>query len=511
MNSLFAICRIATLSVLLSLGISGTVSAQTYPVAGTNQTRAYNNLTEIAIPAGGMPFYGQNANFQGDKPKYTDNGDGTITDEITGLLWQKSPDRNGDGHIDSADKMTFDAALAGVSAFHLAAYTDWRLPSIKELYSLILFSGLDPSGYQGTSTDGLVPFIDTAYFDFGYGDQAAGERIIDAQYWSATKYVSTTMLNDPTAFGVNFADGRIKGYPSALIGPPGNQFSMKAYVKYVRGNTAYGKNDFRDNGDGTISDLATDLMWMQNDNGTALLWEKALNYAENAEFAGYNDWRLPSVKELQSIVDYTRSPASSNSAAIAPVFNCTAILDEGGKNNYPFYWSNTTHANWSPVPGGNAAYVCFGTAPGWMQTPPNSGNYQLLDVHGAGAQRSDPKAGDPGDFPYGHGPQGDVIRIFNYVRLVRDIAGSTGLQETVPKREIDVFPNPSGGRIEVVAPENTAAISIYNAIGQLVVRSQGNGAMNYTFDLQKNGVYRLVVGTNNGQVIFARTLVILNR
>jgi len=43
-----------------------------------------------------------------------------------------------------------------------------------------------------------------------------------------------------------------------------------------------------------------------------------------------------------------------------------------------------------------------------------------LDVHGAGAQRSDPKIGNPADYPQGHGPQGDAIRIYNYVRLVRD-------------------------------------------------------------------------------------------
>jgi hypothetical protein len=43
-----------------------------------------------------------------------------------------------------------------------------------------------------------------------------------------------------------------------------------------------------------------------------------------------------------------------------------------------------------------------------------------LDVHGAGAQRSDPKAGDPRIFSRGRGPQGDVIRIYNYARLVRN-------------------------------------------------------------------------------------------
>ena len=48
-----------------------------------------------------------------------------------------------------------------------------------------------------------------------------------------------------------------------------------------------------------------------------------------------------------------------------------------------------------------------------------AGDYHYVDVHGAGSQRSDPKAGDPAMFPHGRGPQGDVIRIYNYVRLVR--------------------------------------------------------------------------------------------
>lgn len=64
-----------------------------------------------------------------------------------------------------------------------------------------------------------------------------------------------------------------------------------------------------------------------------------------------------------------------------------------------------------------------------MQVPPNSGNYVLQDVHGAGAQRSDPKAGDPNDYPYGHGPQGDVIRIYNYVRVVRNLEVEIGTKD----------------------------------------------------------------------------------
>ena len=50
---------------------------------------------------------------------------------------------------------------------------------------------------------------------------------------------------------------------------------------------------------------------------------------------------------------------------------------------------------------------------------PGSAEKQFMNVHGAGAQRSDPKSGDPTQFPQGRGPQGDDIRIYNYVRCVR--------------------------------------------------------------------------------------------
>jgi len=52
-------------------------------------------------------------------------------------------------------------------------------------------------------------------------------------------------------------------------------------------------------------------------------------------------------------------------------------------------------------------------------------NESWVDVHGAGAQRSDPKSGDPADWPIGNGLQGDAIRIYNHVRLVRDVDTAT--------------------------------------------------------------------------------------
>ena len=53
-----------------------------------------------------------------------------------------------------------------------------------------------------------------------------------------------------------------------------------------------------------------------NEQKGALNWEEALEWAESLEYAGYSDWRLPNAKELQNIVDYTRSPSTSETAAI---------------------------------------------------------------------------------------------------------------------------------------------------------------------------------------------------
>jgi hypothetical protein len=262
-------------------------------IVDTGQEAFYDNQGEINEPQPGDAFYGQDAHYQGTQPSYVDNGDGTVTDLNTGLMWQQIP----------GDKLTWADAVAGADSCSLAGYDDWRLPTIKELYSLIDFNGI-----TGMSVDTSVPYIDTHYFDFEYGDTRAGERHIDAQYWSSTEYVGTTMNGDATVFGVNFADGRIKGYPRNT-GPGG--LPMRQFVRYVRGNPGYGLNDFIDNGGGTITDDATGLMWSQDDSGEGMNWEDALAWVQqmNEEnYLGYNDWRLPNAKELQSVVDYTRAP-----------------------------------------------------------------------------------------------------------------------------------------------------------------------------------------------------------
>jgi len=316
-----------------------------YPIVDTNQTTRFDNYRAVTNTT---IFAGQDADYTSLAPSYRNNGDGTVSDNNTGLMWQKSP----------GSKMNWNEALHAVKSANTGGYTDWRIPTIKELYSLIQFSGRDVAPNSRREN---TPFINTDYFDFTYGDMGAGERIIDSQYMSSTKYVSTTMKGDDTVFGVNFADGRIKGYGMHLHG------RMKEFfVILVRGNPEYGVNNFVDNGDGTISDLATGLMWMQGDYGP-MDWQNALSTCESLEYAGYDDWRLPNAKELQSLVDYSRSPETTDSAAIDPLFIASLVVDEAGDDDYGFYWTSTTHASASSKNEGSAgAYVGFGKSLGNM-------------------------------------------------------------------------------------------------------------------------------------------------
>lgn len=501
LNVFSSLCAIVFLFYSTSFSQS---SSLTYPIVDTGQEKFYNNTSQINAPSYGNEFYGQDAQYNGYQPSYTDNGDGTITDNVTGLMWQQ-------GLFDS--KYAFEEVFDVAENSTLAGYNDWRVPTIKEIYSLMLFSG--STGLQG---EGGTPYIDTDYFDFRYGDEYnPSERPIDAQYVSSTNYVSTIMNDQPGVFGLNLADGRIKCYPQ----------NKEFELKLVRGTSGYGVNSFADNGDGTITDSATGLMWDQSGSSEGMIWKDALQYAgdmNEQNYRGYNDWRLPNAKELHSLLDYSRSPATTNSAAIDPLFDVPVISDEDGNDNYPFYWTSTTHDD-GPNPD-HAVYIAFGEALGFMQFP---GDVQLTlyDVHGAGAQRSDPKTGNPEDYPDGFGPQGDVIRIYNYVRLVRDADVTTeiGGSEKAPEdfKLEQNYPNPFNPTttikftISFVGRSDTSPYStkltVYDIIGNeiatLVNQTKSPGTYEVEFDANtlSSGIYFYALRT--GSFVETKRMILL--
>ncbi|MBQ4915348.1 DUF1566 domain-containing protein [Maribacter sp. MMG018] len=400
-----------------------TTALGNYTQVATGQTTLYGLDGEVIDNLRpGDSLYGQDANYlKGKKMAYEKNGDGTVTDLNTGLMWQEIPTTEG---FDWNDAKEYCENL------ELGGYDDWRMPTLKELFSISDFS----SGW---------PYLNTDYFSLANNDYVDKSE----QYWADNKYVGHTEEGGYTAaFGVNHATGHIKAYPGGAPEggrpqgpPPGENNSaqgqdtkghrppppgqgqenegenggrpmgnpMLKHVRAVRGSS-YGTNHFVDNGDGTIRDTSTGLMWSQNDSQKGLDWGNALAYAENSDLAGYSDWRLPNVKELQGIVDYSYAPNAQDpdmvGPAIDPMFSCSEITNENGDRDYPYYWTSTSARFQKGKPYYYAWYVAFGRAV----------NARGLDFHGAGAVRFDTK--------HENGPAGEGgERYYNYVRLVRDI------------------------------------------------------------------------------------------
>jgi hypothetical protein len=360
-----------------------------FTLTDTGQDVFYDNDGNvISTPGESDDYYGEDAQYTGTQPSYQDNGDGTVTDLNTGLMWQQTPDYTRYGYYDAFDYV--DELTTG-------GYTDWRLPTIKELYSLSYYNG----SLDASDTSASQPYLYDDYFDFEYSTGMA----YAGQYWSSTKYVKGALqdISIEGAFGFNFADGHIKSYETGLYwdGTSGAT-APGCYVRAVRGTeNVYGVNDFVDNGDETVTDQATGLMWQQADDGNTYNWKDALAYASSSELSGYSDWRLPNTKELESIVDYDKTtfPAIDET-----YFSCTS--DDS------WYWTSTTHGDSKYT----ACYVAFGKA--WSRTDSSATVY--YDWHGAGAQRSDPKSGEVSDYILESENADDLLRIKNYVRLVRN-------------------------------------------------------------------------------------------
>lgn len=343
-------------------------------IPDTGQGSCFDDHNLIACPEPGQRWFGQDAQYEGALPSYRKSGDGTVTDRVTGLVWQQAH---------NAERLTWPRAVAACEGLQLGGHDDWRLPTIKELFSITDFRASGQRPYLNEVFAIRLPDTDVLEGD---RFRASHRPEMMGQTWSATIYTGDhwDRPSEQAAFFMNFLDGRIKSAPIERFGPP-------LFYRCVRGDE-WGGNQFVSNGDGTVSDRASGLTWQQADDGRTRDWEGALAYCQGLELSGHDDWRLPNVKELQHIVDYRR-----NDPAIDPQFFRQS--DRRG-----WFWSSTTL-------GENvfqATYVCFGKCT----------SIDGVDVHGAGAQRSDPKSGDPSRYG-SQGGQEDEIRARNYARCVR--------------------------------------------------------------------------------------------
>lgn len=270
----------------ITVDLSGTAMSEFF-LPDTGQATCYNGAGyPMTCPSPGEPL-AQDGSYGQNPPSYTVNGDGSVTDNNTILLWQRE---------DDGLQRTWDEAKNYCENLDLSESMGWRVPTRKELLSLIKYTGWAPG----------VPAIDLSAFP----------NAKSSVYWSSTPYAGNAF----EAWPVNFS----------FLGSATIDKSAKYYVRCVKGEELpFGL--FIDNGDATISDLATGLMWQQADGGFPT-WEGAISYCETLSLGNYQDWRLPNMKELVSIIDETRY-APSLKTEFFPFFVCDA-----NESN----WSSTT-------------------------------------------------------------------------------------------------------------------------------------------------------------------------
>lgn len=236
---------------------------------------------------------GEDADYVINPLSFTDNNDGTITDNNTGLVWQKT-----DG-----GEMTFESAVATVKLLSLGGHTNWRLPTCHELFSINRYDRSNPA-------------VDTMYFS-----KTA------AEYWWAVE----PRVDDTTKIWVVNAGGGVGAHPKTETVSAGG--TKKFHLRAVRDpySTTFPVPHFTDNGNGTVTDNYTGLQWQRSPSPDSLTWEDGLKYAATLNTAGKTDWRVPNVKELESLNDEKLCKPSLNktffpNVAIGNFWSSTTLL-----------------------------------------------------------------------------------------------------------------------------------------------------------------------------------------
>lgn len=130
-------------------------------VPDTGITKCYDNDGEIPCPQPGQDFYGQDAQYRpsATQPSYTNNGDGTVTDNVTGLMWMQA---------DDGVTRTWQDAITYCDGLSHAGHSDWRLPERRELFGIVDFSRTSPAinpvftSFSSTYWSNS-PYVDSAY------------------------------------------------------------------------------------------------------------------------------------------------------------------------------------------------------------------------------------------------------------------------------------------------------------------------------------------------------------
>ncbi len=313
------------LSILLSLADG--------PVLQTGQTKSYSADGDV-VTDGSVKDDGYY--HAGRARSYSRRGD-VVIDNATGLEWQDDVDSvekpwvTEENYNDGNYSDTLgDTATTYCSDFSLDG-GGWRLPTIQEILTLV-----DRRKTYPSATEEVFRHISSSRL---------------SMYWSATN----ACLDSFRAWYVNFGQG-VSVYFNK---------NKSLYVRCVRGERLEPSGLSRDDETDIVTDNGTGLQW-QDDGDVEImthLWTAAIVWCEDhVTLGGYDDWRLPNINELHSIVDY-----SQNSPAVSDTFDHTASS---------WYWSSTSKATYAD----NAWYVKF--RDGNLNMKAKNVNYYVRCVRG---------------------------------------------------------------------------------------------------------------------------------
>jgi hypothetical protein len=275
------------------------------------------------------------------------NGTGTvITDNLTGLIWQQDGSTPTVG-LCTGGSMNWQDAIdyaACLNANSYLGHSDWRLPNVNELLSLVNYgvqnpaSWLDSQGFANTqpmaywssttyapdTTSALVVGVYGIGIESYYNKTSTGYIYVRCVRGQSGSFGNSTISIPKTGQAVSYASGD-DGAIQAGTGWPSTRFSVVS------------------SGSGTVvKDNLTALIWQQDGTmptfelctGGGATWQGALDYVAclNANsYLGYNDWRLPNINEHNSLINYSQS-------------NQATWLDSQGftATQPSYYWSSTT-------------------------------------------------------------------------------------------------------------------------------------------------------------------------
>jgi len=314
-------------------------------LARTGQTISYAPGDDASLHKG-VPWPG---------PRFADNQDGTVTDNLTGLIWLQN--------ATCFSATIWSTALTEVNQLATGACDlndgstagQWRLPNLNELESLIDVSASNPAVPAGS------PF----------------SAISNGVYWSSTSYFDAEG-GSPHAWSIRFSDGRYMNDSTANVKASANNevWAVKGrsrgvvklqstgmYVAYTPGDDGSVQAGvpptyprWVDNRNGTITDTVTSLIWLKRADCINQPWPAAVAAVDNlasgqcglTDGTSVGTWRMPNRNEMQSLGDRMQNnhaaffdqtyilKASPQTIYQAPIFTNFVVSD--------YYWTSTTNA-----------------------------------------------------------------------------------------------------------------------------------------------------------------------